>query len=63
MGQIGEDNLTQKQGPYGFYRELETEPKVKRAQLPKNISPEELSLDTALINIIAEMVYIQKQKK
>ncbi len=48
LGQIGEDNLTLKQGPYGFYIELETEPKVKRAQLPKNISPEELSLDTAI---------------
>ena len=48
LGQIDEDNLSLKQGPYGFYIELETKPKVKRAQLPKNISPEELSVDIAI---------------
>ena len=35
-------------GPYGFYIEMPNEPKPKRTQLPKNIAPEDLGLDTAI---------------
>ncbi|MGB1360741.1 MAG: type I DNA topoisomerase [Alphaproteobacteria bacterium] len=48
LGELDGLDLSLKKGPYGFYIELATEPKVKRIQLPKNIAPEDLALDTAI---------------
>ncbi len=41
-------DISLKKGPYGFYIELATTPKVKRTAVPKNIPPETLTLDTAI---------------
>ena len=41
-------DLALKKGPYGFYLELSTTPKVKRTSLPKNIPPEDVTLPMAV---------------
>ncbi len=54
LGQIGEQNVYLKKGPYGFYTQLgedatATTEKPKRVSLPKFVKPEELSFEQAKI--------------
>lgn len=48
LGVYQDMDLVLKKGPYGFYIELPTTPKVKRTALPKPIAPESLDFDTAV---------------
>ena len=52
LGQMNEMNIYLKKGPYGYYLQLgedatATTEKPKRSALPKNISPEEVTLEQA----------------
>ena len=54
LGQIGEQNVYLKKGPYGFYTQLgedatATTEKPKRVSLPKFVKPEELNFEQAKI--------------
>ena len=52
LGQMNEMNIYLKKGPYGYYLQLgedatATTEKPKRSALPKNISPEEVTIEQA----------------